>query len=189
VATAQDHEQAMPTGWLSDIGAVDAGIRPLVVALRAASLETQWSCGGGRGHTLRSPIVVFCVPASSADVGAALGRFYLEVHIQRMRVGHIMRAFGIEQYWLMLHSPPDSREMCWLLQLVGRGDFLPWPAPYNSPTDMSNRDRTLRQQRTSTSDLRFWSLRVAAEIGHRAHCTFPFPGEAIMPLRPWHDTI
>lgn len=107
---------------------VDAGIAPLVEALRAEGIDTLWSCQGGPGHMCQRPMVL----AWASDVGR-----------ERYLIHLAMDMLGIENFWISLVfaygdlptlgcQQAHGGKYTWLIELPGPHDFLAVPVALNS---------------------------------------------------------
>jgi hypothetical protein len=107
---------------------VDPEIRFLVIALREAGIDTDWSCAGLPGHmTIRPTIQAKTFPFST----------WQQLDEQKAAIEKVLRDVGLNDYWLSLiwkRGVLDTHggEPVWLLELPGRFDFLALPAAYSA---------------------------------------------------------
>jgi len=113
--------------WESRFRTVDPEIRPLVIVLNQAGIETDWSCSGEPGHMVIRPTIQARTHAfASWEIIAE----------QRRHIEGVMARFGIEEYWLALvftygRLNTHGGEPTWLLQIPGRFDWLALPVAFS----------------------------------------------------------
>lgn len=107
---------------------VDPEIRPLVIALRKAGIDTDWACAGLPGHmTIR--------PTIQARTSAFLS--CEEMKRQRGVIEQVLGDLSLNDYWLSLtwkHGVMDTHggEPVWMIELPGRFDFTALNIAYST---------------------------------------------------------
>lgn len=107
---------------------VDPEVRPLVIALRSAGIDTDWSCSGRPGHMTIRPTIEARISALSD---------WSLLAIQKTTIENVLCECGHRDYWLSLvwkRGTMDTHggEPVWIIELPGRVDFLALPVAYSS---------------------------------------------------------
>ena len=111
------------------IDQVDPEIQPLVRALRAAGLDSDWSCAGetSQDMCIRPTVQMRTYPFTDDGL----------LTKQRCAIEQVMAKLGVGEYWLSLvftYGKLNSHggEPTWLLQIPGRFDYLSLPAGFSA---------------------------------------------------------
>lgn len=105
---------------------IDRPIRKIVADLRESGIDTDWSCCGEENHMVIRPTIEARTWALTPD------RWTREL----TTIESILQANGIVDYWVSLvwsHGKTDVHggEPVWLIQFLGRYDFLSMPVGYD----------------------------------------------------------
>lgn len=105
----------------------DVEIQPVIDTLRAAGLETDWSCSGEPGHMcIRPTIHIHTGPVRDARI----------LHEERNLIVGILKSCGWLDFWLSLVWGYGSENVhgsdpYWLIEAQGRHDFVALPIAYS----------------------------------------------------------
>lgn len=109
---------------------VDSEIQPLIDALRAAGVDTDWCCSAAHDeHMCQRPTI----QARTFPTAGLNNRALTDLNDTKQAIENVMDNFGITTYWLSLvfrygNNDTHGGEPTWLIEIPSKHDFLALPA-------------------------------------------------------------